>query len=408
MTGTNNVLALLYQIRERVRTDAALKGKNPDRLTLTALGMKGVKAFYEGYYGAAFTAKMKEGARLRVSDPKAYEQALEGYQALTFDLRGIRQDMRLVERLTTSDLSYGIGAIRDAEINDPRPAFRTDLFDIVYRRTRNDLSVIRTNGGVELARQFLNVRAEGTVHSQNSWVGSGENYSMMNLEDGFELTWEALMGNQYDEWLGAMRQLGENARRTRAWLVVDAVRRSAEFLELPDAGQGPTINNLDAVNQYLASQIINGQPRPATVTDLFVPTTYRSVAARALATTRLQAVGGASDPVDLVAQDNPVYQAFELHSEEILVTAPVTAEQAAAGQSNRDYIAADRSLLPVEFSVLAGFEAGARVLTKISDIEEGELERMGSFDEHVIETKVSDVAAAHVRNPAGVVLVRGS
>lgn len=400
-----NVTQLQYSMREQVRQNPRLKGESADRLTVTLIAMNGLKRFYEGYFGARFKEKLREGARLRRENPNEYAAALERTRVYTGDLNPIRREMRMVEVLTTSDLTYAIGATREAEREDPRPNFRTDLFGLVRRRNRTDLKPLNTDGGVTLARRLLNVRAEGTTNSFNSWVGRGTTYSLMNLEDGFELTWEMLLNNDLDQWNNAMFELGVNAIRTRAWLILDAIRRGATFLELPDANLGPNIANLDAVDAYLGHQVVDGRTYTRTASDVYVPGIYRGVLNRSLNTVSLAVVGGAAGAVQQIPNDNPVYQKAVPHVEEIIADGPIMADEVARGQSNADWIAADAGAQPVEFATLAQFETGARVLTKIPDIVE--LDNMGSYSEHVIETKVSDVAAAEVRDKTAIVLVRG-
>lgn len=407
MNQNTNAVSLRFALREAVKgsTSRVIRQEDPDRLTALFLAMHGTKRFYEGYFGPRFKAQLREGAEKRRSNPKGYEAALERTAEYTTDFPGLQAQVRALETITTSDLTYAIGTTRELEKNDPLPRFATDLYLLVRRRTRNDLSPITAGGGVNLAHRFLNVRAEGTTHTRNSWVGRGSTYSLLNLEDGFDLTWEAVLNNKLDEYSDALFELGENGARTRAWLIVDAIRRGATFLDLPDANFGPNISNLEAADAFLGEQMIDGRAYSANMTDLFVPGTYRAVARRTLTASSTQIIGGANGAVTQVPNDNPVYMKGELHSESILTEAPIEAEDVARGMSNKDWIVGDRALQPVEFATLAPFETGPRLLTKIPEIVN--LDNMGSFSEHIVSTKVSDVAAAEVRRKEGVVLVRG-
>ncbi|MDR6330633.1 hypothetical protein [Deinococcus soli (ex Cha et al. 2016)] len=400
-----DVVSLRYGLREAAKSSPLLRGESPDRLTALTLAMRGTKRFYEGFYGQRFKEQLRKGAELRLDNPKAYEAALERHAEHTRDFPGLQKQVRALETITSSDLTYAIGATRELERLDPLPSFATDLFLLVRRRTRPDLSPITAGGGVNLAHRFLNIRPEGTTHTRNSWVGRGTTYSLLNLEDGFDLTWEAVLNNKLGEYEDALFELGQNGARTRAWLILDAIRRGGTFLDLPDANLGPNISNLEAADAYLGEQQIDGRVHSANLTDVFVPGTYRAVARRALTSPTVQIVGGANGAATQMPNDNPIYQKGDLHSEAIITEAPIDAADVARGMSNRDWIVADRSLQPVEFATLAGFETGPRLLTKIPEIVE--LDNMGSFGEHIISTKVSDVAAAEVRAKEGVILVRG-
>lgn len=401
---TNQILKT-QTFMERVvekSNDTQIRKASPDRLTVVSLAMNGLKRFYEGYFGKErIAAAMREGADLRRKDPKAYEAAIARNRRHTVDMRSMGTDARLVERITSSDLTYAIGATRDIEEADPRPTFQTELFRLVRRRTRTDLTPITTAGGVDLADRFLAVRAEGSTHKKTSWVGRGEDYSMYNLELGFELTWEAILNNKLDEWDDALFELGQDAARTRAWLVLDAIRRAEPALILPDGAFGPNIANLTAADAYLGNRVIDGRTYSSGATDLFVPRTQRATAALAIGATSVATVGGANGAVQQVPNINPVAGLAEIHSEEIMAETVGMPD----GFSTSDWILADARKQPVEFAALAPFAAGPRLLTRIPEVVE--LADMGSFGPHVLEVKVSDFVGAKVRDKSAVRLISG-
>ena len=402
---SHEISELKHYFREQVRTKPQLKNVNPDRLTVATLAMNLQAEFYKGYFGRDRMSKaLREGAELRRKDPQGYDRELARLAPHLGEIRQMGMNtVRIAETLTSSDLVFAIGTLRDAELNDNRPAFQTDLYDLVNRRTRNNLKPIRSRGGVELADRLLRVRAENTTNIKTSWIARGTNYSMVNLEEGVELTWEAIVNDELDEQAEVVYELGQNAARTRAWLIVDAVRRSANFVRLPDGDLGPNVDNIDAAAGYLGQQVRNGATYSRSLTDIYVPGIWRQTANRSVNGAQVVIVGGANGDVQRVNPNNPAANTA-VHVEEVMGELPVdTAEY--PNQSNADWIAADPARKPVEFSTHTLFAAGPRILTKIPNIVE--LDNMGSFSEHVIETKVSDVAGAEVTDQTAILLVSG-
>ncbi|MFC3833499.1 phage major capsid protein [Deinococcus rufus] len=396
-----DVMGLQLRMREAVDRTPALKNENPDRLTVAVIASMAIKRFYEGFYGQVFKDKLKEGRELRLKDRAAYDAALQRTAPLLSDLASVRRELRLVETITSSDLSYGLGVTRELERDITRPGYSTNLFTLVKRRTVNNLLPIKTTQGVELKDKFLMFRPEGTTHKQTSWVGRGREYSISNLALGVELTVETIMNDLLGEFLDAQEALGETAARTRAWVVLDAIRRDATRIPIATTGsQGPNITNLTAVDAYLGDQTIDGLQYTRTMTDLFVPGQWRHIANTARNTNAINVQGGASDPLSYTAQNNALYQRFDVHVEPILRDAPVTPYP---GHQVSDYIAADATVQPVEFAAMNGFQAGPRLLTRIPDIVE--LDTLGSFAGHLVEMQVTDWCGAVLRDKSGVVIV---
>lgn len=396
---------LKHYFREQVRTNPQLRNVNPDRLTVANLALNLQARFYEGYFGSDRVRKaMREGAELRRRDPQAYQRQLDDWAAHHGELRQMGMNtVRTVETLVSSDLAYAIGSLRDSELLDNRPAFQTDLYDLTTRRQRDNLKPLKTRGGVELADRLLAVRAENTTHLQTSWVARGTNYSMYNLERGAELTWEAILNDEFDEYGDMVYQLGEAAARTRAWLIVDAVRRSANFIRLPAGGSGPNMDNIEAASSYLGQQVVDGATYSRNLTDIYVPGFWRAIANRSVNGATVVVVGGAAGDIQRVNPLNPAANT-NVHVEEVMAELPVDPAEF-PNQSNLDWIAADPAKKPVEFAVHSLFAAGPRILTRLPNIIE--LDNMGSFSEHIIETKISDVAGAEVKDKTAVLLVSG-
>ena len=405
MSNSYQIERLKNYFREQVRTNPQLKDVNPDRLTVTTLALNLQTRFYEGYFGTERVRKaLREGAELRRRDRDAYNRVVEGFAGHHGELRVMGLNtVRIAETLVSSDLAYAVGTLREAELLDNRPAFQTSLYDLTTRRTRDDLKSIQTRSGIQLAERLLRVRSENTTNLQTSWIARGTNYSMMNLEQGGQLTWEAILNDQFDEYGDFIYELGQNAARTRAWLIVDAVRRSANFIRLPDGGLGPNMDNIEAASAYLGQQTVDGATYSRTLSDIYTPGYWRATANRAVGTATVVIVGGASGDVQRVNPNNPAANT-NIHVEEIMGELPVDAGEF-PNQSNLDWIAADPNKKPVEFAVHSLFAAGPRILTKLPNIVE--LDNMGSFSEHVIETKVSDVAGAEVKDKTAILLVSG-
>lgn len=393
--------------REQVRNNPQLRSANPDRLTLASFALNLQKRFFEGYFGEKRVSQaMKEGAELRRKDPAGYAQALTDYAGYHGELRAMGMNtVRTVETLVSSDLAYAIGSLRDAERVDNRPTFATDLYDLVKRRTRNDLKPIKTQSGIQLADRLLRVRAENTVHLQTSWVARGEDYTMMNVELGDELTWEAILNDQLDEFGDYLFELGQSAARTRAWGIMDAIRRSANFVRLPDGDMGPNMDNIEWASNFLGNQTVDGATYSRALTDIYVPTFWGPTANKAVRGDTVVIVGGANGDVQRMNPGNPAANT-RVHVEEIMAELPVSPADYDARQSNRDWIAAAPDKQPVEFSVHTLFAAGPRILTRLPDVVE--LDSMGSFADHVIEAKITDLFGAQVRDKTAILLVGGN
>lgn len=397
------ILQVHTKFREAVHgaTNPALRGQDADRLTATFIAAACIKRFNEGFHGAVFKDKLREGAELRVTNPAAYEATLARTAPLLSDLRGIQAELRVVETLTSSDLTYALGTAREIERDRSANPFMTGLYNIVRRRTVTDLIPVTTSSGVDLADPFLAFRPEGTTHKKTSWTGRTGQLSINNMELGFELTLEMLMGDKFNEFLDAQEELGRAAARTRAWVLVDAIRRDAERITIPTTGsQGPSLANITAIDAYLGYRTIDGRDETRTLTDLYVPGQWRAVANTARNTQTTAPQGGASGPATQVNTTNPLYQAYDVHTEEILSRMDVSAY---AGHAKSDYIAADRAAEPLEFATLAGYEGGARMLTRIADVVE--FDSLGSFDRHLIEFKASDWTGAQVRDKSGLLII---
>ena len=401
---------LHYGLKMAVKEDARLSKESADRLSLAAVGLQGLKRFAEGYFGEQRVKQaLKEAKALRQSNPQEYERRLEANAPLMADVAGIRREARVVERLLSTDLIAAVGDLRDSELNDPRPAFTTNLYKLVRRRERNNLDALKTRGGVQLRDPFLEIRPEGTTHRKTSWFGTGEQYFISNQELGAELTYEALLSaEKYGEWLDALYELGQNAARTRALILLLAVHRSGRYIPLSSGSQGPNFANIQAADAALGSSERGGYEYARTTTDIFVPAAQRNIANTAMAGGPLTFTGGANG--DLVARPtaNPLQNLAEVNPEQIFALAKGVIASEFPDHSHLDWIAADATATPLEMAFLRGYQDGPKMLTRMSDIREGDLQRMGTFAEHVIEAKASDWVGAAVSDQSAIVLLSGT
>lgn len=375
------------------------------QLSLGVVGLHALRQCAEGYFGAAaYREKARELKQLRAENPNAYHAIKEQVAHHSEALFENPQLLRIAETLTTSDVATVIGSLRyDYEAEDNRPDFRTDLMRITRQRTRTELGQYRVAGGVRLRRKLLTVRPEGTANIHNSWEQDVSTYSIENFQDGFELTWEAYnTAERTGDWLEALRELAQNAARTRAAVIIDAIRSAANVIDLNNAN-GPTIENVKAIDDLLGQMQINGVSYSRRLTDIFVPTKWRGVARDAMTTSSIIYTGGSNGPLEARSSSNPMYgrNAWE---ETAMTDTPLTSEQSARGVGLFDWIAADADAKPVELGVFSGYENGAVFMVKIGEVRNLQAPPI-SYDSHLIEVKVSDLIGATVRDRSAVVIV---
>lgn len=375
---------------------------NVDRVTATALAMGVLRKFHEGYFGSKLSENIDKAGELRRSNPSDYDRQLVEHAQYIADLKGIAPDMRLVEALTSTDLALGLALTRaDASRQrDNRPAFKTDLLDPAFtsRRTVDNLSPIESRNGVKLADTFLRRRAEASNVAYTSFEATDGFYTVEGYELALNYTNEMKRKDKYGQLQDAAREMGQAAARTRALIVLDAILRLAPRLVLPGAAAGPNIDNLRAVVALMGDQVVDGEYLSATMTDVFTSGAWNIVAKTALTTPTLalNTSGG------VTLEQNPVYNAAEIHNEQILTLAPWGDYP---GLDRKTWFALDRDATPLEFATLRGFEAGPQTLVEVPHTVDLDL---GSFDNQLFRTKVVDYGGADVANKAGVLVVPGT
>ncbi|WP_158679886.1 hypothetical protein [Deinococcus sp. NW-56] len=395
--------------------EAALRGYIPeqvvDRLTMMTILETGIQAFYKGYYGALLDENLQRSQDLRISNREGWDMALAAQDGVLEDLTGIRWAHRQTETLTTSDFLLALAYTRDAARRPGYAPFESELLKVARTRTVNNFKPIKARGATNLLHRFLARRPEATNVQYTGFIGQGEFYSAVNYELAIAYTWEMYTNDEIGEFAEAMEELGEAAARTRAWSVIDAVARMAPRLPLLNGEQGPTIQNIQAVKSYLASQTVDGRFVARTMTDLYLPPAWDSLAYVSL---NSQALAGSTQG-GLEPNINPVYRAGTPHNEPLMAEIfndgpegnPRYNDPAAgyADLSDRDWVALDRNARPLEISYLEGFQAGPRTYTRVPDTVEL---NHGSFENHTFAVKVGDVHAATVAERSAVVIAQGT
>ena len=279
-----------------------------------SLVMEGaVQAFHGAYFGELLD---KEYQSVQAMDHQATESAMVRLEGMISDLGPIRRAQR--ETLTTSDFPLALAGARQAA---QRPAYtypESDLLNFAARRTADNFKALKSTRPGSLGRRVLPVRPESTNLQYGQFYSTSDGYTVANYELGLEYTWEAYTNDDIGEFTAAAAELGAIARRTRAWVLLDAILSSADRITVADPALGPNSSNLDAVADYLANRKMDGKSTPRTVTDLFVPTTLARAAKRSMDTEYLIATGGTSGPLALTSARNPVYQLGTVHIEDLI------------------------------------------------------------------------------------------
>lgn len=389
--------------------EAALRGYIPeqsvDKLTIMTILEAGVQAFHRGYFKGLLDENLEKSRELRISNREGWDMALAAQDAVIEDISGIRWAHRQLETLTTSDFALALAYTRDAAQKPGFAAFESEILKVARTRTARDFKPLKARGATNLTDRFLKVRPEATNVQYTGFIGQGEFYSVVNYELAIAYTWEMYVNDEIGDFADAMFELGEAAARTRAWSVIDAVARMAPRLALLNGEQGPTIENVQAVKAHLAAQNVDGRFVARSLTDMYLPPAWDSLAG---VTLNAQGLAG-STANGLQPNYNPVYRAATPHNE------PLMAEifndgyaDAGAGYqtlSSKDWVALDRNARPLEISYLEGFQAGPRTYTKVPDTVEL---NHGSFENHTFAVKVGDVHAATVSDKTAIVIAQGS
>ena len=399
--------------------EAAIRGHIPehlaDKLTMMTILEAGIQAFHRGYFKDLLTQNLEKSREQRISNREGWDMALAAQDALLEDITGVRWAHRQTETLTTSDFALALAYTRDAAQRPRYAPYESELLKVARARTVANFKPIKARGATNLLHRFLALRPEATNVVYTGFIGQGDFYSVANYELAIAYTWEMYVNDEIGDFVDAMEELGEAAARTRAWSVIDAIARMAPRVALLDGEFGPTIANIQAVRADLAEQTVDGRFVARTMTDLYLPATWMSVADVALGSQNVAFVGAAPNPVTAQGNINPVYRAATAHAEplmaEIFAAGPEgnpRYEDPAAGYaqlSPRDWVALDRGARPLEIAYLEGFQSGPKTYTKAPDVVEL---NHGAFENHTFAVKVGDVHGATVADKSAIRIAQGA
>ncbi|AIZ44863.1 hypothetical protein QR90_06725 [Deinococcus radiopugnans] len=351
-------------------------------LTLSLVMESAVQAFHQAYFGELLSTEIQN---VRGMDHQATDNAMRRAEGLIGDMTAFRKVH--TETHTTSDFPLALANARQAA---QRPAYtypESDLLNFAARRTADNFKALKSNRPGSLGHRVLPVRPESTNLQYGQFYTTQDGYTVANYELGLEYTWEAYRNDEMGDFVAAAADLGATARRTRAWVLLDAIFSRADRITVPTPADGPSIANLDAVADYFALRQVNGRATPRVVSDLFVPTNLARKARRTVDT-------------EFTAPmiKNPVYQLGAVHLEDL-----ITEFAPEYGLGANAYIAMDGRAKPLEFAALRGYEGGPKTFTRVVDVQETDME--GNFENHIAAMKVSDNCGGTIRDESSVVIV---
>jgi hypothetical protein len=373
-------------------------------LTIATVLETGQQAFHAAYYGAALTKQIDD---VRGMDQAGKDSALLIMESFITDLEKTNRANK--ETLTTSDFPLALARARQAAA---RPGYvfpESDLPKFAARRTAADFKVLKGNRPGSIGHRFLPVRPESTNIEYTKFFTSDEGYTVADMALAIPFTWESYINDDLGDFISAATDMGNVARRSRAAVIVDAVLRLAARVPLIDGEFGPTIDNLDAVAEFMANQTdtLTGRRVGRKPTDVFVPTKWERKALRSMAPERLSVTGGAAGPLDQVVDINPVYGMAAVHVEDLIgdLVAEYPERYDAKDIGPDDWLALDGRNSPIELATLRGYEGGPKTFTRMVNVDETDLE--GDFDNRGFAMKVHDVCGAFLRDKYGAVIAQG-
>lgn len=351
-------------------------------LTLSLVMEGAVQAFHRAYYGELLETQIQN---VRAMDHDATELAMARMEGMVNDLGAVRRVH--TETHTTSDFPLALAQARQIA---QRPAYtypESDLLSFAARRTADNFKALKSQRPGSLNRRVLPVRPESTNLQYAKFYSTQDNYTVANYELGLEYTWEAYVNDEMGEFISAAADLGSTARRTRAWVLLDAIFQIAQRIDVPTPADGPTVANLDAVAEYMAARQTDGKSTPRLVTDLFLPTNLVRKADRSM-----------SQEFTAPQVSNPVYTMAKTHIEDL-----ITQFAPDYNLGVKSFIAMDGRSNPLEFAALRGYEGGPKTFTRVTDVQESDME--GNFENHIAAMKVSDNCGGTVRDPSAIVII---
>ena len=354
--------------------------------TLSTILESGITAFQRGYMGHNEWDKVKTDLE---ASGKADDVAGTLQESLLTDITAIRKPLR--ESMTTSDLAAVLGTIRSRIVRKTFNPVESDIFTLASKRTASDFRLMQGYRVDPFNR--LALRPEATDVTYANWGVTADGYRISNYELAISYTWEMWVNDDLGVFQIAMENLGLAGRRNRALVVFEAIAAQLPRTLLAGAAGGPDVAHVQGAIDFLTNQVSpQGGVLPFDLTDIAIPTTWRTVAATTLNSENLLALSSSTTKQGTA---NPVYKAADLHRE------PMMKEILGA-----DWLAWDNRYPWLEFSTLAGFEAGPRTYAKLPNVQE--FVDQGSFENHSLAVKVGDSVGAFITQSQAVVRVVGS
>jgi hypothetical protein len=354
--------------------------------TLATILESGITAFQKGYMGHAEWDKIKSDLE---ANGKAEDIAGTLQESLLTDVTAIRRPLR--ESMTTSDLAAVLGTIRSRILRKTFNPVESDIFALAQKRPAADFRLMQGYRVDPFNR--LALRPEATDVTYANWGVTADGYRVSNFELAISYTWEMWTNDDLGVFMIAMENLGVAARRNRALICFEAIAAQLPRTQVAGAAGGPDVAHVQGVIDYLTNQVSpQGGVLPFDLTDIAIPTTWRTLAATTLNSENLLALSSSASKQGTA---NPVYKAADLHREPMM--------KEILGQ---DWLAWDNRYPWLEFSTLAGFETGPRTYAKLPNVQE--YIDQGSFENHSLAVKVGDVCGAFVTQAQAVVRVMGS
>lgn len=387
---------------QRLADKGVLRPEQVNRATLANILEAGAVAFHKGYFGAREWAKVADDARAaRHAGDEANAHLVE---SLATDIAPVTRALR--ETHTTTDFPLVLSQIRDRVRRQSYNPIEGPLFQSALPvRTATDFKPLRGVRSDTFRR--LEKRPEGT-NVQYGTVGSSEDvYRVVNYEKAVAFTWEAWVNDDVGEFTQVLFNLGVAARRTRALVLLEAIRDaltrvtpSGTFDGFAAGAGGPTPGNIRwAYERFAIATNANGDPIDRALTHIAVPTHWAPTAANSLESENVVLAG---DTDVIRASRNPARGLAEAWTERLMREV----FNADGTPRPHDWLAFDNTVRWVEFAALAGFEAGPMTYTKLPDVQEHV--EQGSFDNHSLAVKVGDTVGAAVTDQTAVVRVAGA
>lgn len=363
----------------------------------------GVVAFHKGYFGDKEWAKVTDD--VRAARHNGEEVAMQLVEAHAQDVMNVHKVLR--ETLTTTDFAIILSQMRDRVRRQSYNPIAGPLFSAAGPvRTATNFKPMRGVRTDPFRRLKLQPERTNVEYAE---LGSTEDgYRVAKYALAVPFSWESRVNDDIGEFIQILFNLGVAANRTRALVLLEAIRDgltrqtpSGTFLGGSAAAGGPTPANIAwAYDRFANAVNSNGDPIDRILTTIAIPAQWTLLARHSLDSERIVLAGDG----DVRSPDgNEVRGLAETWVERLMRS--VFAEDP-AGDRKDDWLAFDSTNPWVEFAALSGFEAGPQTYTKLSDV--AETNALGSFDNQSIAVKVMDVVGATITDPTSVVRIAGA